>query len=395
LPLLALVVVVVGLGFFMFTKSQALQLRWRQVTAAGRVDDDMRFAIWAPAVKIWREHIWLGAGPDHFDWRFPAYRPDTVQRRPNRVHNDYLNTLADWGIVGAALVASVWIVLALMLWKTWRYVRRLPADLGARKGSGKFAFVWGASLGLAAILAHSFVDFNLHVPANAFIVVVLLALLSSHIRFATERFWVGGGLWAKVVATCLFLLPAAWLFEQSCSRSVESHWQARAARAPSFSTKQLALLEKAFAAEPKNGLTARGIAECYRVQSAEGGANYRELGLKALEGFGLAMKLNPLDPESSARYGWCLDWLDRSGEAWPYFSRAEELDPNGYLTVAKVGLHFEEIGDFAAARSWFERSLRLQPANNPIATSHFRVAIEKLTEAAKQGAGSGVTSTGR
>ena len=44
----------------------------------------------------------------------------------------------------------------------------------------------GASLGLAAILAHSAVDFNMHIPANAILAITLMALLSSHLRFATE-----------------------------------------------------------------------------------------------------------------------------------------------------------------------------------------------------------------
>ena len=55
----------------------------------------------------------------------------------------------------------------------------------------------------------------------------------------------------------------------------------------------------------------------------------------------------------------CLDWLGRHDEAGPYFSQAEALDPNGYYTVAIVGWHYVQIGDYAAAKPWLERSLRL------------------------------------
>ena len=62
------------------------------------------------------------------------------------------------------------------------------------------------------------------------------------------------------------------------------------------------------------------------------------------------MKLNPWDPDSPARYGWCLDWLDRQQESPPWFSRAEKLDPNGYMTMAFLGLHYVQCGNPAAAK---------------------------------------------
>ena len=54
-------------------------------------------------MKIWQANYWWGAGPAHFDHLFRIYRDPHVQARADRVHNDYLNTLADWGVVGAVL----------------------------------------------------------------------------------------------------------------------------------------------------------------------------------------------------------------------------------------------------------------------------------------------------
>ena len=59
-------------------------------------------------------------------------------------------------------------------------------------------------------------------------------------------------------------------------------------------------------------------------------------------------------------YGWCLDWLGRFDKSAPYFQRADELDPNNYFMAAHIGLHYVQSGNFAAARPWFERSLRLE-----------------------------------
>ena len=63
----------------------------------------------------------------------------------------------------------------------------------------------------------------------------------------------------------------------------------------------------------------------------------------------------------------CLDWLDRHAEAGPFYRRAEALDPNGYFTVANIGWHYVQVGDYLAAREWLERSLRLEWNENVIA----------------------------
>jgi tetratricopeptide (TPR) repeat protein len=78
----------------------------------------------------------------------------------------------------------------------------------------------------------------------------------------------------------------------------------------------------------------------------------------------------------------CLDWLDQHAEAGRYFSQAEALDPNGYYTVAIVGWHFVQVGDYAAARPWFERSLRLGGMDNNIARSYLDLAGQKIADRA-------------
>jgi hypothetical protein len=58
------------------------------------------------------------------------------------------------------------------------------------------------------------------------------------------------------------------------------------------------------------------------------------------------------------------------------------LDPNGYFTVANIGIHYVEIGDLAAAKPWFERSLRLQEQDNQIARSYLTLINTRLMQAA-------------
>lgn len=382
LPSIVLLVLVVATGLILFPKSDVFRFRTREVFTEGRVNDGLRFALWRPALRLWEENVWWGAGPAHFDYRFRAYRPENVQLRPDRVHNDYLNTLTDWGVVGAALVASAWVLLALGVAKTWRAVRGDPADLGVKKGSNRFAFLLGASLGLLALLCHSALDFNLHIPANAILAVALMALLTSHIRFATERYWARVGAGIKAFASAALLAGVLCLGLQGWRHAQEYVWLQRAASQPNFSSAQIQCLEKAFAAEPKNADTAFAIGEAFRIQSRDGGDNYLDLAARAMVWYGRSIKLNPWHDPSYLRCGWCLDWLGRKAESGAYFDRAAQLDPNGFFTMANIGLHYVELEDYAAAKPWLERSLRLQWDDNPIAHSYLQIVNHNLIEAA-------------
>jgi len=84
-----------------YLQARLSQNRYEKLAEATTIED-IRFKLWSPAIKIWQDNFWWGAGPAHFDYRFRQYRPPDadLQARPGRVHNDYLNTLADWGLVG-------------------------------------------------------------------------------------------------------------------------------------------------------------------------------------------------------------------------------------------------------------------------------------------------------
>jgi len=378
----ALALLVISLGVIYCAPRSSLIQKRAEITAKEVGSTEYtRYRLWLPAIELWRETPWLGIGPGHFDYRFRSVRPQEIQLKPDRAHNDFLNTLVDWGIVGFVLVMGALGVIAFGVAKAWRNVGGVAADLGNRR-SNRFAFVLGASFGLIALFFHSAVDFNMHIPANAILAVTLLALLASHQRFATERWWTGAGRPLVVVVTLLLVAGITFLTGAGIRRAKAYVWTEQAAKQKSFSPAQAAALERAFAAEPKDFETAYNIGECYRIPSMEGGDNHAELAQKAMMWFERAAQLNRYDASSILRHGMCLDWLERHDEAWKYFDRAEELDPNGFYTVAHVGWHFVQVGDYAAARPWFERSLKLEWKDNPIAANYLALCNRRLLEAA-------------
>jgi tetratricopeptide (TPR) repeat protein len=242
--------------------------------------------------------------------------------------------------------------------------------------------VLGASAGLLAIWCHSALDFNMHIPANAILVVTLMALLSSYLRFATERYWVRLRLWSRLLASAVVVVGMVYFVQQQWRQAREYVWLSRAQRADLYSPEQAALLERAFAAEPRNWETALALGDAYRTESRDGGEHYRDLARKSMDWYRIGMALNPWNGYGFLHYGNCLDWLGRTAESRLYFDKAEQLDPNNYNTANYIGLHYIELGDYAAARSWFERSRSLQWKDNPTAVSYLAIVNAKLLEAA-------------
>ncbi len=349
------------IGAFLL-KSDFAQDRLRNVNKPGTVSHvGSRAELWGAAAAVWQEEKLLGVGPGHFDHRFPAHRPERLQSRPVRVHNDYLNTLVDWGIVGMLLTGLMLGTMISGIIKSWKYSQRTSSNLSA-KTSNRSAFVLGSTVGLGSIALHSFVDFNLHIPSNAMLAATLAGLLTAYIRFATERYWVAMRLPVQLLLTVAVGSVSMLLMGQALGQARE-HARLKASQSVESFPEQVKSLEQAFVIEPNNFETAGLLGEIHRRRAAESGSARKKIELKkATAWLKKAIALNPYDAYSHARLGMALDQLGQEDKAGEHFAQAEQLDPNGYLTVANVGWHKMHIGQYVEAKRCFER---VSPLDDP------------------------------
>jgi len=376
------VLTAIAWGFFTYAPLiQKKRLQWLFLTEAQHGGVAFRLRLWKPAADMWSDHFWLGAGPGHFDHRFGPYRPEWVQARPGYAHNDYVNTLADWGLVGGLLVAASLGLLGAGVLKTWKYVRREDSDLGVRR-SQRAALVFGASAGLSALVIHSFSDFNMQIPANAILAISLMALLSAHLRFASDRYWVRCGWLARAFLTVILLAGVLYLGQQGWRSAREEALLNQVKRERLLTPARVDLLEQAVAAEPMNFDTTFALAETLRQMSWQGADDYRELAEAAIRWYRRGIALNPFDAYNYMKLGMCLDWLGRHGEAAPWFEEAVKRDPNNHYVLAHQGWHFVQVEDYASAKQQFDRSVRLKRKDNPIALSYLNIVNRKLREQA-------------
>ena len=112
-----------------------------------------------------RDYPVFGAGPGTFYVAFPKYRPEKVVNFFDYTHNDYAQIAAETGVVGLGLLGLV-VVLTLAVALRAQWIRRDPLMRGM-----SFACI----MGVTSLLIHSWVDFNLQIPANAVYFMVLLA----------------------------------------------------------------------------------------------------------------------------------------------------------------------------------------------------------------------------
>ena len=107
----------------------------------------------------------VGAGPGSWYVVFPRYRGGDLAAFFDYAHNDYVQFVAESGAIGALFLGAI-VVWSLVVALLAQHRRRNPLMRGLS---------FASLMGITAILIHSSVDFNLQIPANAMLFMVLLA----------------------------------------------------------------------------------------------------------------------------------------------------------------------------------------------------------------------------
>jgi O-antigen ligase len=127
-----------------------------------------RAQYWRATVKMIRDHPVIGVGLDAYGVAFPRYDSLNGTFRVERAHNDYLQTLAETGVIGS-LIALAFVVI---LFRQGVGAAQVTHDPWRR------AVTIGSLAGCFGVLVHSIFEFPLRTPANA-LLFLLLAVLAT------------------------------------------------------------------------------------------------------------------------------------------------------------------------------------------------------------------------
>ncbi|ACB77838.1 O-antigen ligase family protein [Opitutus terrae] len=316
--------------------------------------------LWRGAWRIFAEHPVWGSGAGSFAVAFEKHRPATFQDDPLWAHNDYLNTLSDYGAVGFTLCFGAWAVVG---WGAHRARKRgrtgFPdqAALHAAAGSGDSAlqdppvtaaglldsamFRRGLAAGLVAFALQLFVDFHFKIPALALAFAVVAALYVQaawpQCRAPAERgdFFKAWGFAAVAFATLIGLighvlpLYRAEALRYDARRAIDR----LAVRATPVSewrpvlTDALKALQRANRIDPTNAAAWADLSYVKALFAWIEPTRLDAFAIEAEHAADRALALSKADPEFWIRRGVALDMRRRHLEAGAAFVQAVATAP--------------------------------------------------------------------
>ncbi len=303
--------------------------------------NNMRLYMWQAAWEQVKIDPLLGTGSGTYLYYGRKFRDPSVQNDPIRVHNDDLDLLAEYGILG---VAGFLLFLGSHLANgahTFFWLVRKRLQFSGDWRSSSLALNIGCLCAVAAYMIHSVVDFNLHIPANAMLMAFVFGILAnpgletSHEKKAavtTSRVFQYAlpALGLLILAFGLPKIPGEYYAEKARLALRDEHYldaTLDAREGIKWEKKNPDLYYYLGEAQRQFGCIFQtpAIAEpFYKVAS---------------DAFKQGLELFPEDDRLLVREGWTLDALGNFDEADKYFQQAGEWDPKSDGVRADVAEH--------------------------------------------------------
>ncbi len=334
-----------------------------------------RFQLDRDAIKIFKDHPWFGTGPATFIHIHPHYQSSTYHTLAIYTHDDYLNLLDDYGLVGLLLA------LGFIITTTIRLVRYTPPDPESRD---RLLFACGFAAWFA-LLIHSFVDFNMHIPANA---MVLFALVGTSLRVARSEKKKQAVSWARwqrpltiflsVVVAFLFFLTAKTALGYYPTLFAEEN----SGHLPLSKLLDQALMAAKF--DPQSPVALKLVGDLYRVEASHTESMEERIPLarESAHWYELGSEADPLDDTLIVHRALAYDLMDRTPEAYFLYQQAIQAQPyNGYFRTL-LGLHLWKRHELIKARDVFVEAIQCP---NGTEEAHKALAeIDALLDAASK-----------
>jgi len=137
--------------------------RLEHTSAASESRDEVNEYAWG----MWQDHLLTGTGGGSFYSAFMRYgQADMGSSFYDHAHNDYLQFGSEYGLIGFIPLSLCVLICFYISLKAQRQRRS-----ALMRGMG-----FAATMGIISLMIHSTVDFNLQIPANAALFLILMAL---------------------------------------------------------------------------------------------------------------------------------------------------------------------------------------------------------------------------
>lgn len=317
--------------------------------------------IWADTLALWKAHPWFGCGLGRFHVEFPAYASEALkslwpQQKViiNFAHNEYLQALAETGLIGLAFLGLPVGLFARRLWTDLSNPQRLR-----RQG--------GPALAAAALLAQAVFSPDMRFGVSSFVVFALMGAALSQGSGAQSDFPVFPGRLGCSALAGVFLLFWGNMALQPLLA------ERRLSLEPAFHVAPSAELDKAFAEleeklskNPSDGDAAENLGYLYAKEKRWP---------KAIEKYELAARLLPDRPGPSNNLGNIYYSLGNLEKAISYWKKSLAIAPDQLDAHLNLGKSLYETGRLKESSVHLQAVLKKDPANEKA-----QILLKKMIE---------------
>jgi putative inorganic carbon (HCO3(-)) transporter len=146
----------------------------QQRLAATSLSQEKRDEVVLDSLPIVKNHPIIGTGAGSYYSVFPGYKKSIINSFYDHAHNDYLQMLIEYGVLGFVFLGL------LVLFSFIKAMTALKKNASPISKGTAFACL----LAFLGMLIHIFVDFPLQAPANAvyFVIFIALSMVSTNIN---------------------------------------------------------------------------------------------------------------------------------------------------------------------------------------------------------------------
>jgi len=357
------------------------KLRLLELSAPQDLALHFRLSNWADAIRIFFDFPVVGVGAGAFHELFPMYKsmPELSifsQVRFYHVENEYLEALVETGLIGGSILLILGIFITIRFVRAWRV---LESKTIKWVSMGVFSSVCG-------MLAHSLVDFPMHIPANMALYAVCGGVLArigtGEIGMAQEvsvekasigtfrRVLQGSLALLSIVFVLSFSLPFLWsqwrtdVYFSEANDFLEEIPEREALERGSVLGAYEALLNAKKWGRSQGRISA-GFGRVYayfgmfEVQNSKKQEKWFQ---KAEINMIIALQKSPLNAQYQYSLGWLYEIWEKPDQAAPYIQNAVELEPQNPFYPFKWGQNQKRLGENDKAREAFSKTVGINRA---------------------------------
>lgn len=322
------------------------------------VSGDIRLQLIIDAVRIWNHDRWFGTGTASFDF-YHMRIPEFSSGRAIYTHNDYMNTLSDYGAVGLGLV-----LLFLAGYLAFLVLR------GRKLKSERDGLLW--RIGFSAFMAmavHETVDFNLHLPACAILFFSTLGMAAAQTfrQRYSRKFYLSSAPILVLASLVMFFFVTPLIWQTWNGQKLASYTEEELLSMDS--SELMAKADLAYHADPGATETQILFANAFRVRAGkalrsearptvplETRQRAEQLARNALQIYDRIHEANPMDDTLLVKKAMTYDAMGQYQQASLYYNQALTLRPHSGNFHYALGFHYLKQNKLPKALASFQKA---------------------------------------